>query len=176
MFFVFLVGRAASGRGASHKRAPRPVGAPRTLSKRPGALQNRPRVARVSPQFPLNDRIPSLCAAWLPGSTPRWCPQAVLAVDEKSGKLATPPTDRARDGCAALPSSEAAHSPGPASMDPESPRRRDADLEVIDNTTQGPSPRNDALGVNLLGEACCQTNEEMDGSGRGFAVEATPLL
>ena len=60
--------------------------------------------------------------------------------------------------------------------DPESPRRRDADLEVIDNTTQGPSPRNDALGVNLLGEACCQTNEEMDGSGRGFAVEATPLL
>ena len=62
-------------------------------------------------------------------------------------------------------------------MDPESPRRRDADLEVIDNTTQGPSPRNDsALGVNLLGEACCQSTEEMDGSGRGFAVEATPLL
>ena len=62
-------------------------------------------------------------------------------------------------------------------MDPESPRRRDADLEIIDNTTQGPSPRNDsALGVNLLGEACCQATEEMDGSGRGFAVEATPLL
>ena len=62
-------------------------------------------------------------------------------------------------------------------MDPESPRRGDADLEIIDNTTQGPSPRNDsALGVNLLGEACCQSTEEMDGSGRGFAVEATPLL
>ena len=30
------------------------------------------------------------------------------AVDEKSGKRTTPPTDRARDGCAALPSSEAA--------------------------------------------------------------------
>ena len=51
----------------SPERAPRPVAAPRTPSPRPEALQNCP---RASPQFPLNDRIPSLCAAWL--DAPSW--------------------------------------------------------------------------------------------------------
>ena len=57
------------------------------------------------PNSPSTTEFP-LCAQ--PGSTPQAGASHDAAVDEKSGKRTTPPTDRARDGCAALPSSEAA--------------------------------------------------------------------
>lgn len=60
-------------------------------------------------------------------------------------------------------------------MDVDSPRRGDADLEIIDNT-QVTRSSDTALGINLLEEACCQASEEMDGSGRGLQAEQTPLL
>ena len=100
--------RTASGRRASRKRATRPVAAPPTPSPRPKALQNRPRVARVSPQFPLNVRIPSLRS--LARRTQAGGPRPHRST-RKSSKRTAPPTDRARDVCAAL-LSEAAHSPG----------------------------------------------------------------
>ena len=115
----------------SPERAPRPVAAPPTPSPRPKALQNRPRVARVSPQFPLNDRIPSLRAACL-------CAQpgvpSAAAVDEKSGKRTTPPRDRARDGCALHPS-EAAQVAAHAAAACRTPSPRDDEMRTSRSST-----------------------------------------
>ena len=105
LYGMFRSAGPAAARRAKPRKGPttrrRAANAVAAAERAPEPSARRAGVSPIPPQRPN-----SLSAR--PGSTPQSWRQSRAAVDEKSGKRTTPPTDRARDGCAALPSSEAA--------------------------------------------------------------------